>query len=1026
MAYGIVCGEVKMLIVVCSGCQSKLKVKPSLAGRRLKCPKCGNAVTIPAAADPADEVILTLAPESESSEAPTPPGPTPPTEEEFAAASEAMPSLNLDPSPSTTTRSRRRKKRSSAGIWVSLVLILVTIGGSAVWFLSPDEPPAMTARKLPDQTVVEGHPFRVALPVATANGVQAAPLKVVKAPETATLDPVAREFSWTPSEADGPGEYDVIVQVGQGEFVVEASFRIIVTEEDSRPEFTPIETATAKPLEEIRIPLKAIDPDVPGSQITYSLVQSESDLAAAASIDPESGAFSFTPPEQAAGETVVFKVNATELSDAGLNAEYEIRVLVSPFEDPVRQFRVELKKHDILARVAEAPNDVSTPFSGEVTHLEIDGHPVDVYLYKTAADRDAELDLINGVTGQIGDLTWKNPEPLNVFGADQLIITTVGADSEVMQGLTQAFSRPVAVVQQYKVPLAVVETPPELVTAAIPLYEERVKRPGKPRKLFTTASYNEVRSAFAEEFAETFDDQIHEGLGEDYDEVMEWLGERVDLKEEFFTAIRPDVDTVSSAFQLFNEIRKAHPKDIERYGSLAIACAVVWDNDRGVYQYNNHARRTHSSMPEALLAGLENFQYFVDTEKVMQGRVQYVPWEFLTHLVNHKTPVQERGWAIQAYVPTRQMFGKCYADVPYDTEMLQTKSRVCRLEGKEYNLPNIREFGGVCAMQADFAARVGKSIGVPAAYVSGSGKYGGAHAWVMWVELQAVTQRSIKFSLESHGRYRGDNYYVGNLRDPQSGKGITDRLLELRLHQVGTDAMAKRHADRLMLLYPQMADELAFDFETRVEYLSGAVALNPWSESAWTALSQLSHGRASDKDQEKTMSQLLNQLFVNFAAFPDFTLTIFDDLISFEEDVKKQIVYHYQLLEVYAAAKRPDLGFKSLLKLSEVLEKEERSGEAIQALAVAIQKYPDEGQYVPKMLDRLDNLAASVGEADQTLAEFYTSFLPKVPQTRGGSPSKYCIQMYERAVPIFTKAGQLQLAQTYQTGAAQMKAGLPQ
>ena len=235
-----------------------------------------------------------------------------------------------------------------------------------------------------------------------------------------------------------------------------------------------------------------------------------------------------------------------------------------------------------------------------------------------------------------------------------------------------------------------------------------------------------------------------------------------------------------------------------------------------------------------------------------------VPWEFLTHLVNHKTPVQERGWAIQTYVPTRQMFGKCYADVPYDTEMLQTKSRVCRLEGKEYNLPNIRQFGGVCAMQADFAARVGKSIGVPAAYVSGSGKYGGAHAWVMWVELQAVTQRSIKFSLQSHGRYRGDNYYVGSLRDPQSGKGITDRLLELRLHQVGTDAMAKRHADRLMQLYPQMADELAFDFETHLEYLSGAVALNPWSESAWTALSQLSHGRTSDKDQKQTMSQLLN------------------------------------------------------------------------------------------------------------------------------------------------------------------------
>lgn len=143
------CGDVAMLIVVCSGCQSKLKVKPSLAGRRLKCPKCRNAVTIPAANDPADEVTLTLAPEGDPAEAPTPPGSTPPAEEETADAvsdGEAMPLLIPEPSSSATTRSRHRKRRSSAGIWLPLVLILIAIGGSAVWFLSPDKPPAMTTR----------------------------------------------------------------------------------------------------------------------------------------------------------------------------------------------------------------------------------------------------------------------------------------------------------------------------------------------------------------------------------------------------------------------------------------------------------------------------------------------------------------------------------------------------------------------------------------------------------------------------------------------------------------------------------------------------------------------------------------------------------------------------------------------------------------------------------------------------------------------------------------------------------------
>ena len=295
----------------------------------------------------------------------------------------------------------------------------------------------------------------------------------------------------------------------------------------------------------------------------------------------------------------------------------------------------------------------------------------------------------------------------------------------------------------------------------------------------------------------------------------------------------------------------------------------------------------------------------------------------------------------------------------------------------------------------------------------------------MWVELQAVSERSIRFSLESHGRYRGNNYDIGNLEDPQPGEGITDRMPELRLQQVGMDAMAKRHADHLMLLYPQLAEELDFDFDAHLSFLSGVVSLNPWNEAAWKALSRLTQGRELGKAELKTMNALVNQLFVNFAAFPDFTLTIFDDLISFEQDAKKRVAMYYQLLEVYSAAKRPDLAFTALLQLSELLEKDGREGEAIQALAVAIQKYPDEGQYVPRMLDRLEGLASSVENRDQTLAEFYSTFPPKVPKTRGDAPSEYCISMYTRAVPIFERVGQTQLAQNYSAAAAQMESQLP-
>ncbi|MFT5092468.1 MAG: tetratricopeptide (TPR) repeat protein [Porticoccaceae bacterium] len=390
--------------------------------------------------------------------------------------------------------------------------------------------------------------------------------------------------------------------------------------------------------------------------------------------------------------------------------------------------------------------------------------------------------------------------------------------------------------------------------------------------------------------------------------------------------------------------------------------------------------------------------------------------------MNHKTPLRDRGWALSNYLPRRAMFGSCYKDCPYDYEMLKTSSRTCKLDGKEYNLPNIQQFGGVCAMQADYAARIGKSLGVPAAYVTGASRSGDLHAWVMWVELKGINARSIQFSLESYGRYRGDNFYVGHLHDPQTGQKITDRILELRLHQVGTDALKKRHADRMMTLYPEFIAEMRMDFDQKSDFLSQTLALNPWNEQAWAAVTKISDGEELDRLRDKQMNTILSQLFQTFARFPDFTLTVFEDLIQFDDDMGNQIKAWYRLLDVYSASKRPDLAFNALIRLSEILVENERSDEAIQALATAVQRYPDEGNYVPKMLDRLEQLASKIDGGDAAIVQFYSVFLPKIPQKRGNSPSEYCIAMYQRGISLFQSAGQTQLAQQYSAALTTLQA----
>ncbi len=895
-----------------------------------------------------------------------------------------------------------------------------------MWLFMPQ--PAATeviAKDLPQQTVVEGKLLKLLIPIQSAGPGQPVSVEMIEGPSNAAIDADTHEFTWTPGEADGPGTFNIVLSVNSGGDRLEGRFQIVVTESDQPPTFETMERISVKPEEPVKLSVTAKDPDEPSVAVTYRLITTN-ELMESATIDAQSGTITWSPSELLAGEAASLTVRATETSDAALSSEVTLAFDVARFNDPVQQFTADLKKQRLeVVASASTEEAVKLPFEGTTRLLIVNALPVTVVLYDTEEQRQADIEKIDQNGGKVFGVPWNGRDALNVYAKDRLLVATVGTDATLLDQFSLILDRPVAIVRQYETPPVTVHQSPAIVKALMPLYEEKAKRPGQPRKLFVIDSYKEVRKAFADQFVAEHELDIKTGVPGDFDELMSWFEEHQDLKEEFFTAIRPEYDDIPGAFRLFNQLRIEFPKQIEKYGSLAIATSVVWDNEAGVYNYDDQADRTHSTMPSTLINGVENFRYFTETEPMMQGRAQFIPWEFLALMVNHKTPVEERQWALQAYLPTRQMFGKCYADVPYDTEMLQTSSRICRLGGKEYNLPNIRQFGGVCAMQADFAARVGKSIGVPAAYVWGEGRYGGAHAWVMWVELQAVSERSIRFSLESHGRYRGDNYYIGNLEDPHTGEAITDRILELRLQQVGVDAMAKRHADRLMLLYPRLAEELAFDFDGHLSYLSGVVSLNPWNEAAWKALSKVTQGRELEKSELKTMNALVNQLFVNFAAFPDFTLTIFDDLISFEQDAKKRVAMYYQLLEVYSAAKRPDLAFTALLELSELLENDGREGEAIQALAVAIQKYPEEGQYVPRMLDRLEGLASSVENRDQTLAEFYSTFLPKVPKTRGDAPSEYCVSMYTRAVPIFERVGQTQLAQNYAAAATQMKSQLP-
>ena len=115
-----------MLIVKCSGCQSKIKFKEQFAGKRIKCPKCQASVQVPAILE--DLVPLELVPDPPA----TPqrdvnlsqrePQNLAPIVNQSAETFSAQPAFQVDFNRPATTPRRRQKMYNRA------VLIFQNVG----------------------------------------------------------------------------------------------------------------------------------------------------------------------------------------------------------------------------------------------------------------------------------------------------------------------------------------------------------------------------------------------------------------------------------------------------------------------------------------------------------------------------------------------------------------------------------------------------------------------------------------------------------------------------------------------------------------------------------------------------------------------------------------------------------------------------------------------------------------------------------------------------------------------------------
>jgi hypothetical protein len=124
----------------------------------------------------------------------------------------------------------------------------------------------------------------------------------------------AGAFSWTPTEAQGPGNYVVRIIVSDGSLTDYEDITITVNEVNLPPVLSLIGPKTINEGALLQFTITASDPDIPAQTLTYSA----SNLPPGATFNPTTHTFSWTPTSGQAGvyPSVHFEVSDGHLTDS--------------------------------------------------------------------------------------------------------------------------------------------------------------------------------------------------------------------------------------------------------------------------------------------------------------------------------------------------------------------------------------------------------------------------------------------------------------------------------------------------------------------------------------------------------------------------------------------------------------------------------------------------------------------------------------------------------------------------------------
>jgi hypothetical protein len=241
------------------------------------------------------------------------------------------------------------------------------------------------------------------------------------------------------------------------------------------------------------------------------------------------------------------------------------------------------------------------------------------------------------------------------------------------------------------------------------------------------------------------------------------VGKKASLQKTFLKALNPN-DKQDVALEIFLSIAEAHPDSIDKYGALAVAYAVVFDQPFP----RNWPHHQVSSKDVPFDPSLPSQRFGQMVKAHLARKLEYDPSQLsvteLKFVVDHKLPASELEWVRGSVKFRRSSFGKIFSSIEYDRPRLE--GAVFSWPYGNYSLASIQEKGGICVDQAYFSSMSGKAKGIPTLTFVGQGS-GGGHAWFGFLKTPGRWETDC-------GRYENQNYPVGNAIDPQTWQLITD------------------------------------------------------------------------------------------------------------------------------------------------------------------------------------------------------------------------------------------------------------